>query len=131
MHMRMLLASFVGLTLGTAGCAAQKCSTTINPDSVTFYRSKPGPYAVSRPLHGETEYIITIRPELDQYTVAHVISCRVHGKIGYINGNFKTFSLYAIRESDVDRIKKMPEVVSVEKSVGHPLDNVSEPSKWQ
>ena len=114
----LLLASFVGLT----GCAAQKCSTAINPDSVTYYRSKPGPYTVSRPLRDETEYIITIRPELDQYDVAYAVSCRVHAKIGYINGNFKTFTLYAISESDVDRVRKMPEVVSVAKSVSLKLD---------
>ena len=45
----------------------------------------------------------------------------MQGKIGYINGNFKTFTLYAISESDVRRIKEMPDVVSVEKSVGQSL----------
>jgi hypothetical protein len=94
----------------------------IDPDSVALYRKRPGPYTVSRPLHGEMEYLVTIRAELDQYDVAYAISCRVHGKIGYINGNFKTFTIYAISESDAERIKLMPEVVSVAKNVFFKID---------
>src|SRR5205085_3963606 len=103
-------------------CAAQKCLIGINPDSVASHRSTGGPYTVSRPLRGETEYIVSLRPELDQYSVAQEIACRLHGKVGYIYSNFKDFTLYGVSESDIKRVAPMPEVISVAKSVGHPID---------
>ncbi|MDQ6872150.1 MAG: protease inhibitor I9 family protein [Gemmatimonadota bacterium] len=81
-----------------------------------------GPLVVSRPAPDAAEYYVEVRPEFDHVAYARVIAKRVGGKVGYIYHNFHAFTIHAIPESAVEKIRKMPEVLKVVKSQMGTLD---------
>lgn len=75
-----------------------------------------GPRVVSRPAPGIAEYYVEVKPEFDHVAYAGIIAARVGGKVGYIYRNFHAFTIHTIPESAIDKLRRMPEVVSVVKS---------------
>jgi hypothetical protein len=81
-----------------------------------------GPRLVSRAPPGSAIYDVEVKPEFDHVTYAGIIASRVGGKVGYIYQNFHAFTIHSISESAVEKIRRMPEVLSVRKSTIGTLD---------
>jgi hypothetical protein len=75
-----------------------------------------GPRVVSRPPPDSAEYFVEVKPEFDHVAYAGIIASRVGGKVGYVYKNFHSFTIHSISESAVEKIRRMPEVLSVVKS---------------
>ena len=86
---------------------------------------KADPCVVSYPPPGATEYAVMLKPGLDTYAYAAIVSKRVNGKIRYIWPSYPGFTLYSIDEAAVRTILGMPEVVSVRKAVTGSLDHIA------
>lgn len=81
-----------------------------------------GPRVVSRPPAGVPEYYVEVRHQFDHVAYAAIIASRVGGKIGYIYKNFHAFTIHSIPDSVAEKIRRMPEVLSVKKSSLGTLD---------
>src|SRR6266550_3363937 len=95
---------------------------TASADPVPVTRRRNGPIVISRPPVGVAEYIVKLRPEFDHFVYADSIARRVDGRVGYIYSNFNAFTLHSLSDPAVIRLGKMPEVLSVEKSILMKID---------
>jgi hypothetical protein len=75
-----------------------------------------GPRVVSIRPAGVADYYVEVKPEFDHTVYAGILAARVGGKVGYIYYNFHAFTIHSISESGVEKLRQMPEVLTVRKS---------------
>ncbi len=99
-------------------CAACHSSSQEWPPWTT-----PGPLDVSHPPLGAIIYEVDLKPGFDQEASAKKISKEIGGRIATVFWNFRAFTIYDISESDVAKIRQMPEVEAITKSTYGQLAN--------
>lgn len=104
---------FCLLQLGT-GCYHRAPGNSAHVD--TTATKQMGPRVVSLRPPGVEEYYVEVKPEFDHVVYAGILAARVGGKVGYIYQNFHAFTIHSIPETAVEKLRRMPEVLSVTKS---------------
>ena len=88
----------------------------LEPPDTAAASSQRGPRIVNRRPSADTpEYWVELKPGFDQDEYAAIIASRVGGTVGNIYYSFRGFTILMIPDSMVARIRRMPEVLSVEK----------------
>ena len=114
----------VAFLLACLAMFSVSCSRRLSPDPALADTGtsvgQVGPHIISRPPPGVDEYMVNVKPEFDHVKYAGIIASRTHGKVGYIYHNFHAFTIHSIADSTAEKIRRMPEVMSVIKaSLGH------------
>lgn len=83
--------------------------------------SASGPRLVSRPEPGESQYLVVVRDDIDNYRFADSVAALLNARIGWLFAGFNGFSLRHLSPSALERLRKMPEVIRAETVADQPF----------